>query len=93
MKDVILNRLRTPTLMPFDVVFLSKKYIQNLPNIILYDKMLEDLSFLTNQSHHGGNLTNTRTLCEYLKKATIVEKQTVEEYFSRIMTMRDILSL
>ena len=29
--------------MPFDVIFLAKKYIHHIPNMVQYEKLLEDI--------------------------------------------------
>jgi hypothetical protein len=58
MRDIILNRLRVPQLMPFDVNFLCKKYIISVPNQVQYEKLLDDLEHLTKASTGVSNVGN-----------------------------------
>lgn len=44
LSDVVLNKLRVPTLGKSDVVFLAKRYIHTLPNQVLYEQMLDDFN-------------------------------------------------
>lgn len=77
-------------MMPFDVIFLAKKYIHHIPNMIQYEKLLEDI-----EGRSGENFTpqtGSRQVGEYIKKGTIIQKMTVEEFFSRFMSTRDILT-
>ncbi len=78
---MILNKLRSPVNQS-DIVFLAKRYIQNMPNRIMYEALIDDLEGLT-----GGRLGlvgGPKMICEYFKKACFAQKQTVEEFISRL---------
>ena len=61
--------------MPFDVVFMCKKYIMNMPSIVLYEKFLDDLDSITKSAF--SNMGSTRKISEYINKASIINKSTV----------------
>ena len=66
----------------FDVNFLCKRYIMNIPNQIQYEKFLDDIDIHSRTSFsHVGNF---KQICDYLRKATLVLKSTPEEHFRKL---------
>lgn len=82
LSDVVLNKLRVPSLGKSDVVFLAKRYIHTLPNQVHYEKMLDDFN---NQSRGQlGNMASSKALCAHIRKACLAlhNATEVDQYFS-----------
>ena len=47
MKEIFLNRLRIPSLDQMDIAFVCKKYVISVPNMVHYEKLLDDLAAIT----------------------------------------------
>ena len=62
----MLNKLKVPSLVKNDVLFLAKKYIKALPNSLSYLQLLEDFDMVSNGK------TIFSTICSYIKKACLV---------------------
>ena len=74
--DIVLNRLKVPTLVKNDVVFLAKKYIRTLPNSVCYEQLLEDFDMLSKNSFAGASAF--KQICTYIRKACLVHKNITE---------------
>lgn len=67
--EIVLNKMKVPTLLQLDVVFLAKKYLVDLPTHLHYLKLFEDydsLSTLTTPSTY-----NARHISTYLLKSIL----------------------
>lgn len=93
LSDVILNKLRLPTIGKSDVVFLAKKYIHSLPNQVQYEKMIDDFNTLSRGQIF--NVSSTKIVCTLIRKACLINHNTteVETYFSKYCkTMNGLLT-
>ena len=90
MKDIILSKLRVPGFTSLDVMFLCKRYIGHMPNMIHYEKLLDDVESLNNDKI--SNTEDHKNICDYIRKACISNKKTLEEHFAKFKSMRDSIS-
>lgn len=72
LKEIILNQIRAPHVMEIDVDLLCKKYIQNIPSIVPYERLLDDIEALSKTSF--ASLNSSGIICEYIKKAVLVKR-------------------
>lgn len=92
LKDIILNRMLIRDLTSQDVFFLSLKYIQSVPNMIHYEKFLEDIEgIFKNKYQHMGDF---KAICDYILKACIVSNiMSLEPYIQKFMQKsRDLIT-
>jgi hypothetical protein len=90
MKEIILNKLRYSTMTTLDVIFLGKRYIGNMPNMIYYEKLLDDVdAVLRGKYQDTGDL---KTICDYIRKACVLNRNTLDLHFAKFKTMRDTIS-
>lgn len=75
--DVVLNRMKVPTLIKIDVVFLAKKYIMTLPSHLQYEQLLEDFTLLS-KAGALGSVANFKLICSYIRKACLAHYNVVE---------------
>jgi len=68
--DIVLNKMKTPTIVQLDAVFLAKKYMLTLPSHIHYIKLLEDFDMLA-KTTTTGTQANFKHICLTIRKACI----------------------
>lgn len=80
MEEIIKGRLKLP-ISHLDIKFLCKRYIENIPNEVHYDKLLDDLETFTRGKFSNTNeLTN---LCDYIRKACYLLNYNVVTHFKK----------
>lgn len=85
--DIVLNRLKVPSLVKNDVVFLAKKYIRALANSVCYEQLLEDFDMISKSNFAGA--ANCKHICSYIRKACLVHHNIteVQQYFKTHCTL------
>lgn len=62
--------------MQLDVVFLSKRYIETVPNMVHYEKLLDDVESISRGKF--SNIGDLKSVADYIRKACIIKNTTLE---------------
>lgn len=53
-----------------DVIFLCKRYIETVANMVHYEKLLDDVESITRGKY--SNIGDLKQICDYIRKACIL---------------------